>query len=74
MGGAVKGGDIYGAFPSSPSVGPTTNVGEGRWLPTISVDQYGATMAQWFGAPASQLDVVFPNLPAFGVNDLGFLG
>ncbi|MGD0499638.1 MAG: DUF1501 domain-containing protein [Bryobacteraceae bacterium] len=73
MGGAVKGGDIYGTFPEFAIGGPD-DVGEGRWIPGFSVDQYGATMAEWFGAPAAQLYTVFPNLPAFSVQNLGFLG
>ncbi|HUP02654.1 MAG TPA: DUF1501 domain-containing protein, partial [Bryobacteraceae bacterium] len=73
MGGAVKGGDIYGSFPEFAIGGPN-DVGEGRWIPGIAVDQYGATMAQWFGAPPTQLATVFPNLPSFSVQNLGFLG
>jgi len=73
MGGAVKGGDVYGSFPEFALGGPN-DVGEGRWVPGYSVDQYGATLAQWFGAPASKLPVVFPNLNAFAQRDLGFLG
>ena len=73
MGAAVKGGDIYGQFPEFAIGGPN-DVGEGRWIPGFSVDQYGATLAQWFGATPAQLSTVFPNLPAFTVQDLGFLG
>ena len=47
---------------------------EGRWIPTTSIDQYGATLATWFGVPADKLDTVFPNLKNFGTKNLGFLG
>jgi len=73
MGGAVKGGDVYGSFPEFAIGGPN-DVGQGRWIPGFAVDQYGATMAQWFGAAATQLASVFPNLPTFSVQNLGFLG
>jgi hypothetical protein len=38
------------------------------------VDQYGATMAQWFGVGASDLPTVFPNIAHFRSSNLGFLG
>ena len=47
--------------------------GRGRWLPTTSVDQYGATLASWFGVAATDLGVVFPNLAKFPTSDLGFM-
>jgi uncharacterized protein (DUF1501 family) len=73
MGGAVKGKDIYGRFPE---LGINTNddVGNGRLLPALSVDQYGATMARWFGLGDGQLNDVFPNLPNYGsARNLGFM-
>jgi uncharacterized protein (DUF1501 family) len=73
MGGAVQGGDLYGRFPQMV-LGSADDVGEGRWLPSTSVDQYGATLAQWFGVSPSQLSSVFPNIVNFPVNNLGFLG
>jgi len=73
MGGAVQGGDLYGKFPSMV-LGSGDDAGEGRWIPTTSVDQYGATLAQWFGVSASQLSNVFPNIGNFPSNNLGFLG
>jgi uncharacterized protein (DUF1501 family) len=73
MGGAVQGGDIYGTMPSLQVGGPD-DVGRGRWLPTTSVDQYSATLANWFGVSATNLPTVLPNLGRFGVPNLGFLG
>ena len=72
VGGAVRGRDIYGAFPAS-GLGHALDVGSGSLLPTISVDQYGATLAKWFGVPDSQLGEVFPNLANFTQRDLGFM-
>ena len=74
MGGAVKGGTFYGTFPTLAVGGPDDAGDEGQWIPTTSLDQVGATLARWFGVPASDLAQVFPNLPAFAVQDLGFLG
>ncbi len=57
------------------------HVGQGRLLPSTSVDQYAATLAKWFGVPDSQLYDVLPNLSHFGTRasrpdypvDLGFM-
>ena len=46
---------------------------QGRWIPTTSLDQYGATLAQWFGVPAANLPSVFPNLKNFTSKTLTFL-
>ena len=72
VGGAVKGRDIYGAFPAT-GLGHALDVGAGALLPTTSVDQYGATLAKWFGVADSQLAGVFPNIGNFSRRDLGFM-
>ena len=46
----------------------------GRWIPTTSVTQYGATFARWMGLSENQIDVAFPELINFATRDLGFLG
>ncbi len=75
MGGAVRGQRVYGQFPDLDlqSSNPL-DTGRGRWLPTTSVDQYGATLAKWFGVPDSELSTVFPNLGNFATRALGFMG
>jgi uncharacterized protein (DUF1501 family) len=73
MGDAVQGGDIYGAFPQLVLGGPNDANARGIWIPTTAVDQYGATLASWFGLPANKLNSVFPNLPNFATSNLGFV-
>jgi uncharacterized protein (DUF1501 family) len=73
LGDAVKGGNLYGHYPQLILGGPSDAEKEGRWIPTTSVDQYGATLAKWFGVAPSQLAAVFPNLGQFATSDLGFL-
>lgn len=74
MGGAVQGGDIYGAFPQFVLGGPNDTDTRGRWIPNFSIDQYGATLCSWFGINQSDLATVFPNLGNFSSQNLGFLG
>jgi len=74
LGGAVKGGDLYGTFPTMALGGPDDSANRGAMIPTTSIDQYGGTMAKWFGVSAAAMPQVFPNLGNFGVQDLGFLG
>jgi len=74
LGGAVKGGTVYGKFPSFVLGGPDDTDTRGRWIPTISIDQYGATLSSWFGVPDSALTTVFPNFKNFGAQKLAFLG
>ena len=74
IGDAVRGEMMYGNYPQLILSGPSDAESAGRWLPTVSVDQYGATLARWFGVAATDLNAVFPNLAKFPTSDLGFLG
>ena len=81
MGDAVVGGDFYGTgqdpYPTLALSGPNdTDDGSGargRWIPTTGVDQYAATLAQWFGVSAINLPMVVPNIGNFASSDLGFM-
>lgn len=68
-GGAVKGGRFHGTLPDT-AVNGAGDVGQGRLLPTTSVDQLGAALASWFGVPASDLPGVFPNIGHFDTGAL----
>ncbi|MBV9658943.1 MAG: DUF1501 domain-containing protein [Verrucomicrobia bacterium] len=72
LGGSVKGGDIYGTFPNLTLNGPD-DIGEGRWVPTTSVDEYSGTLARWYGGSGLDLSSVLPNLGRFQHPDLGFM-
>jgi uncharacterized protein (DUF1501 family) len=73
LGGAVRGGEMYGRYPTLARAGPDDADTSGRWIPTSSVDQYGATLARWFGLTDPALAAIFPNLARFSTGNLGFL-
>ena len=74
LGGAVHGGRYYGTPPIVASDGPD-DVGQGRLLPTTSVEQYAATLGSWMGVSDSDLLTVLPNLAHYnaGARKLGFV-
>lgn len=71
-GGSVLGGQVYGQFPNQTLDGPDDS-GYGRLIPTTSIEQYGATLAAWFGADDSELHTLFPHLDRFATANLGFM-
>ena len=75
MGGAVKGGDMYGTYPTLVLKGPDDTGSNGAWLPTTGVDQIGGTLANWFGMPAADIDYAFPNLANWSAaqRNIGFV-
>jgi uncharacterized protein (DUF1501 family) len=74
LGGAVNGGRYYGTPPVVANDGPD-DVGQGRLLPSTSVDQYAATMGKWLGISDTDLLTVLPNLGHWDASqrNLGFV-
>ena len=79
FGGAVDGGQVIGTLPDYSATNNADDTGDqsgqfaGRLIPTISVSQYGATIARWMGVPESDIPGLFPDLANFSVSDLGFM-
>jgi uncharacterized protein (DUF1501 family) len=74
LGGAVNGGRYYGTPPVVANDGPD-DVGQGRLLPSTSVDQYAATLGKWLGISDTDLLTVLPNLGNWNASqrNLGFV-
>jgi len=88
LGGAVKGGDVYGRYPKMAIGGPDdclsssnpSTPARGAWLPSTAIDQFAATLGKWFGVNMADPTVTakaFPNLASFTSQglpaDLGFM-
>jgi uncharacterized protein (DUF1501 family) len=73
-GGPLAGGKFYGQFPSLALGGPDDANTRGTMIPTTAVEQYAATMAQWFGVSSANVTTLFPYLSNFGTSNLGFVG
>ncbi len=74
MGGAVRGQRLYGTAPVMADNGPD-DVGQGRLLPSTSVDQYASTLASWFGVTNTDMRTVLPNIGNYNAStwNLGFV-
>ncbi len=67
LGGAVKGGQIYGHYPifAETVISPTYDVGQGRLIPSYSVEEYVYPILKWFGLSDQELfATVFPGYAA----------
>jgi uncharacterized protein (DUF1501 family) len=68
----VRGATIYGDYPLL-DIGSAQDVGGGRFIPTVSADQYAATLATWFGVADADLSRIAPSIGNFTQRNLGFL-
>jgi hypothetical protein len=76
MGGAVKGGKLYGqAFPRLILGGPddAANNRRGYWVPQFATDQVAADLLQWLGLTPQQTLNALPYLGNFPVRSVGYL-
>ena len=70
VGGALAGNRMHGGFPE-PVVDHDQDSGNGRLIPTTSVDQMAATFGRWFGLSEGELDDALPGLANFATRDIG---
>ncbi len=72
VGGAVKGGDIYGDIPVA-RLGHGQDAGNGRLIPSVSVEQFAAPLGNWFGLTQDELHMALPRLANFQDGPLTFI-
>ena len=65
MGGSVKGGKIYGAYPQMNLNSPLNVSFRGNYIPVVSTDEMYAELALWYGVSPSDLCYVLPNIGNF---------
>ncbi|NMO18254.1 DUF1501 domain-containing protein [Pyxidicoccus fallax] len=70
LGERVQGRRLYGAFPNldlgDAVNNPDTVDARGRWIPSLTVDQYAYSLAHWLGLnTAAERDYVFPNIAGY---------
>lgn len=64
VGGAVDGGDIYGDIPEA-ILGHAQDAGNGRLIPSISVEQLAASLGSWYGLTNQELLQALPSVQSF---------
>jgi uncharacterized protein (DUF1501 family) len=81
LGGAVRGKKLYSQpmasgnnyFPNQALDGDDC-LARGQMIPSVSCDQYSATLAKWLGVNSCDIGSIFPYVGNFATADLGFLG
>ncbi len=73
VGGAVRGQQFFGKAPAMAVSGPD-DVGQGRLLPSTSVDAFASELATWFGVSPTNMGRVFPSSGNFNLGRLGLFG
>jgi uncharacterized protein (DUF1501 family) len=82
IGGAVRGGDIYGRFPVLGRKNGANNrfdsspdqLHNGVLLPAVAVEQLAATLGRWLGLSETELADVLPRLREFSPSNVGLFG
>ncbi len=64
MGGSVNGGQMYGNWPEY-ALGGRDDIGNGRIIPQMSINQLGASLGSWMGLSNTDLLDIFPDLRRF---------
>ena len=61
VGGGLNGSQLLGRYPELALGGPDDARDDGRWIPAVSVEEYGGALARWLGVSDADMPYVFPN-------------
>ncbi|MEM7379018.1 MAG: DUF1501 domain-containing protein, partial [Pseudomonadota bacterium] len=71
-GGDVRGRRILGRMPEYDPEGEEYTVSRARLIPSVSIEQYSASLGRWLEVDDATINSVMPNLANFSVQDLDF--
>ncbi len=69
-GGSVRGGRMLGRFPAYDFNGPEYTKSRARLIPSVAIEQYSATLGDWFGVDSASIQYALPNLSNFSQRSL----
>ncbi|PVM91959.1 DUF1501 domain-containing protein [Caulobacter endophyticus] len=61
LGAALSSRKVHGRYPDTTYGGAEDAYNDGRWIPSIAVEEYIGAIAQWYGVSAADMPYVFPN-------------
>ncbi len=61
LGAALASRKVHGLYPDMSFGGPDDAASDGRWIPSIAIEEYVGAIAQWYGVSSADLPYVFPN-------------
>ena len=71
-GGDVRGRRILGRMPQFNPEGEEHTESRARLIPSVSIEQYSATLGRWLDVDDTTINSVMPNLANIAVQDLDF--
>jgi uncharacterized protein (DUF1501 family) len=61
LGGPLRARTVHGRYPDQVFGGVEDCHIDGRWIPSIAVEEYVGGLVQWFGVAPADLPYIFPN-------------
>lgn len=61
LGAALASRKVHGRYPDTTYGGAEDAYNDGRWIPSIAIEEYVGAIAQWYGVSPADMPYVFPN-------------